>query len=164
MQNGLGCLILAVEEKPSHLGYLNHKNGEIMKSIIVSMIAAAGLMAAGSAMATDMPALAKKSGCTACHTVEKKLVGPAWRDVSKAYNKVGATGTAVDPKAYQVTQKVADILKEHGKANPEAWLEEKVAKGGKGNWFKSTAMIPNAPKVKAEDIKTLVDFILGLEK
>jgi cytochrome c len=135
-----------------------------MKSIFVSMIAAAGLMVAGSASATDMPDLAKKSGCTACHTIEKKLVGPAWRDVSKAYNKVGATGTAVDPKAYQETQKVADILKEHGKANSEAWLEEKVAKGGKGNWFKSTPMTPNAPKVSAADIKTLVDFILGLEK
>ncbi|MGA7748781.1 MAG: c-type cytochrome [Gallionella sp.] len=135
-----------------------------MKSIIVSMIAAAGLVVAGSAMATDMPDLAKKSGCTACHTVDKKLVGPAWRDVSKAYNKVGATGTAVDPAAYKVTQKVADILKEHGAASKEAWLEEKVAKGGKGNWFDNTAMIPNAPKVSAADIKILVDFILGLEK
>jgi cytochrome c len=140
------------------------KNGENMKSIIVSMIAAAGLVVAGSAMATDMPELAKKSGCTACHTVEKKLVGPAWRDVSKAYNKVGATGTAVDPKAYQTTQKVADILKEHGKANSEAWLVEKVSKGGKGDWFTTTAMIPNAPRVSEADIKTLVDFILGLEK
>jgi len=134
-----------------------------MKTIIVSMIAAAGLVMAGSVMAEDMPALAKKSGCTACHTIEKKLVGPAWRDVSKAYNKVGATGTAVNPE-YQTTQKVAAILKEHGKATPEAWLEEKVAKGGKGDWFTGTAMIPNAPRVSAADIKTLVDFILGLEK
>lgn len=135
-----------------------------MKSIIVSMIAAAGLMVAGSALATDMPELAKKSGCTACHTIEKKLVGPAWRDVSKAYNKVGSTGTAVDPKAYNTTQTVAAILKEHGKATPEAWLEEKVAKGGKGDWFTATAMTPNAPKVSEADIKTLVEFVLGLEK
>jgi cytochrome c551/c552 len=135
-----------------------------MKTIIASMIAAAGLVMAGSVMAEDMPALAKKNGCTACHTIEKKLVGPAWRDVSKAYNKVGATGTAINPKAYQVSRKVSDILKEHGKATPEAWLEEKVAKGGKGDWFKHTAMIPNAPRVKAADIKELVDFILGLEK
>lgn len=140
------------------------KNGENMKSIIVSMIATAGLMVAGSAMSTDMPELAKKSGCTACHTVEKKLVGPAWRDVSKAYNKVHATGTAVDPKAYNTTQTVEAILKEHGKATPAAWLEEKVAKGGKGDWFTNTAMIPNAPKVSEADIKTLVEFILGLEK
>ncbi|MCG6933646.1 MAG: c-type cytochrome [Gallionella sp.] len=135
-----------------------------MKTIIVSMIAAAGLVMACSVMAEDMPVLARKNGCTACHTIEKKLVGPAWRDVSKAYNKVGATGTAVDPKVYQVSQKVSAILKEHGKATPEAWLIEKVSKGGTGDWFKHTAMIPNAPRVKEADIKALVEFILGLEK
>lgn len=53
-----------------------------MKSIVVSMIAAAGLMVAGSAMATDMPAVAKKNNCTACHAVDKKVVGPAWKDVA----------------------------------------------------------------------------------
>ena len=135
-----------------------------MKSIIVSMIAAAGLMVAGSAMAVDMPELAKKSGCTACHTVEKKLVGPAWRDVSKAYNKVGATGTAVDPAAYKVTKKVADILKENNAKTAQEWLQHKVAKGGKGDWFDTTAMTPNSPKVSDADIKTLVEFVLGLEK
>ncbi len=135
-----------------------------MKTIIVSMIAAAGLVMAGSVMAEDMPALAKKNGCTACHLIEKKLVGPAWRDVSKAYNKVGATGTAVNPSVYQVTQKVSAILKEHNQKTVEGWLIEKVSKGGTGDWFKHTAMIPNAPRVKEADIKTLVEFVLGLEK
>lgn len=62
--------------------YINQINGENMKSIVVSMIAAAGLMVAGSAMATDMPAVAKKNNCTACHAVDKKVVGPAWKDVA----------------------------------------------------------------------------------
>ena len=135
-----------------------------MKSIIVSMIAAAGLVVTGSAFAVDMPELAKKSGCTACHTIEKKLVGPAWRDVSKAYNKVKSTGTAVDPAAYKATKKVADILAENKAANAEAWLIQKVSKGGKGNWFDTTAMTPNSPKVSDADIKTLVEFVLSLEK
>jgi len=135
-----------------------------MKSIIVSLIAATGLVVASNVFATDMPALAKKSGCTACHTVEKKLVGPAWRDVSKAYNKVGATGTAVNSAAYKATKKVADILKENNVKTAEEWLRHKVAKGGKGNWFTATAMTPNSPKVSDADIKTLVEFILGLEK
>jgi len=134
-----------------------------MKSIIVSMIAVVGLVAAGSVMAEDMPELAKKSGCTACHTVEKKLVGPAWRDVSRAYNKVGATGTAVDPKAYQTTKKVSDILKEHNAKNAEEWLVEKVSKGGNGDWFTGVKMTPNAPKVSAENIKKLVEFELSLD-
>ena len=119
-----------------------------MKSIIVSMIAVAGLVMAGSAMAEDMPALAKKSGCTACHAVDKKVVGPAWADVGKAYNSNGATSTGV---------KISDILA--GKSAAE-YLEEKVAKGGKGNWG-TASMIPNAPKVSAADIKELVAFILS---
>lgn len=53
-----------------------------MKSIIVG-IATAGLMVAGSAMATDMPDLAKKNGCAACHAIDKKVVGPAWMDIAK---------------------------------------------------------------------------------
>jgi cytochrome c len=107
-----------------------------MKSIVISMIAAAGLMAAGSAMAVDMPDLAKKSNCTSCHTIEKKLVGPAWRDIAKKYK--GDDGAA-------------------------AKLEAKVAKGGAGVWG-TMPMPPNAPKVSAADIKTLVEFALSLEK
>ena len=107
-----------------------------MKSIVISMIAAAGLMAAGSAMATDMPELAKKNGCTACHTIDKKLVGPAWMDVAKKYK---------------------------GVAGEDAQLEAKVAKGGAGVWG-SMPMPPNAPRVSEADIKTLVKFVLDLAK
>lgn len=122
-----------------------------MKSIIVSMIAAAGLVMAGSVMAEDMPELAKKSGCTACHAVDKKVVGPAWKDVGHAYNSNGETSTG---------KKVADILKENGFTNAEDYLVSKVAKGGKGNWG-TAAMIPNAPKVSEADIRTLVKFELS---
>jgi cytochrome c len=106
-----------------------------MKSIVISMIAAAGLMA-GSAMAADMPELAKKSNCTSCHAIDKKVVGPAWMEISKKYK---------------------------GQADAEAKLVTKVAKGGAGSWG-SMPMPPNAPKVAEADIKTLVDFILGLAK
>lgn len=107
-----------------------------MKSIVVSMIAAAGLMVAGSAMATDMPEIAKKSNCTSCHAIDKKVVGPAWMDISKKYKD---------------------------DAGAEAKLITKVAKGGSGAWG-SMPMPPNAPRVKEEDIKTMVEFILGLAK
>jgi len=125
-----------------------------MKSIITSMIAATGLMLVGSALAADMPELAKKSGCTACHSIDKKIVGPAWMDVSKAYNSNGTTTTG---------KKVADILAANHAKTAEEWLTQKVAKGGTGNWG-TAAMIPNAPKVSEADIKTLVEFILGLSK
>jgi cytochrome c len=107
-----------------------------MKSIVVSMIAAAGLMVAGSAMATDMPEIAKKSNCTSCHAIDKKVVGPAWMEISKKYK---------------------------GQADAEAKLITKVAKGGSGAWG-SMPMPPNAPKVAEADIKTMVQFILGLAK
>ena len=106
-----------------------------MKSIVVSMIVAAGLMAAGSAMAVDMPAIAKKNNCTSCHSIEKKVVGPAFRDVAKKYK---------------------------GQADAQAKLEHKVAKGGSGS-FGSMPMPANSPKVSEADIKELVTFVLSLE-
>ena len=45
--------------------------------------ALAALFAAAPAMADE--ALAKSKGCTACHDVKKKLVGPAYADVAKKY-------------------------------------------------------------------------------
>ena len=126
-----------------------------MKSIIVNMAVAAGLMVAGSALAVDMPAIAKKNNCNACHAIDHKVVGPAWMDVSKAYNSNGATTTG---------KKVADILKENNAKTAEEWLQVKVSKGGTGNWGKA-AMIANDPKgTKQADIKELVAFVMGLAK
>lgn len=106
-----------------------------MKSIIISLGVAAGLVIAGSAMAADMPAVAKKNNCTACHTIDKKLIGPAWMDVAKKYKG--------DPTAFDK-------------------LSEKVRKGGSGVWG-PVPMTPNA-KVSPEDMKELITFILNLAK
>ena len=134
-----------------------------MKPIIVSAIAA-GLMVAGSALATDIPPLAKKHNCVACHSIDKKVVGPAWRDISKAYNSVGATGSAVDPALYKVSTKVSEILEKNSVRNVEEWLIHKISKGGSGNWG-TMPMPANDPSgAKTADIKELVKFILNLEK
>jgi len=107
-----------------------------MKYIIAS-IAVAGMMVAGSAMATDMPDAAKKNGCTACHSIDKKVVGPAWMDVAKKYK---------------------------GDAGAEAKLIAKVSKGGGGVWG-PTPMPALDPSGKKQDvIKELVQFILALAK
>ncbi len=105
-----------------------------MKSIVISMIAAAGLMVAGSTMAAEMNPLAVKHKCTACHKVDKKLVGPSYMDVAKKYK---------------------------GDAGAEATLIAKVSKGGKGVWGKMP-MPPNSPKVPDADIKALVKWVLSL--
>lgn len=102
----------------------------------------------------DMPELAKKNGCIACHKIDAKLIGPAWRDVAKKYK--GATEYAYSSK---------------GSAAPDAQkfplvegLMIKVSRGGSGNWG-TAAMIANDPKGKKQDqIKELVEFVLGLEK
>ena len=102
-----------------------------MKALFLGLGITAAL-ASGSAMA-DLE-LAKKSGCLACHSVEKKIVGPAWKDVGKKYV---------------------------GDAEAKARLVAKVKAGGKGVWGPAP-MPPYSPRVKDEDIAKLVDFVLGL--
>ena len=49
-----------------------------MKSVLISALVAAGVMASVPAFANKD--LATKSGCMACHAIDKKLVGPAYQD------------------------------------------------------------------------------------
>ncbi len=107
-----------------------------MKSVIVSMIAAAGLLVAGSALAADDgAALLKKNNCMGCHKMEGKLVGPGFVEVAKKYK---------------------------GDAGAAAKLETKVAKGGAGVW--GTMPMPAMAQVKPADIKAIVAFILAQAK
>jgi cytochrome c len=105
-----------------------------MKLVIASMLTAAGFMIAGSAQAVDMPPLAQKNGCVACHAIDHKVVGPAWMDVAKKYK---------------------------GKKGAEAELVAKVKKGGSGVW--GAMPMPPQPASEA-DVKKLVKFILALAK
>lgn len=123
-----------------------------MKSIIVSVMTAAGLMIAGSAMAAEMPAIAKKNGCTACHAIDKKMIGPSWMDVAKKYK--GAKEFAYSAKGSTAPDATKHPLVEG--------MMLKISKGGAGNWG-TTAMIANDPAGKKQDqIKELVEFVLGL--
>jgi len=103
-----------------------------MKKIIFA--ASVMMLASGSAMA-DL-ALAKKSGCLACHSVDKKIVGPAWKDVADKYK---------------------------GDAGAKANLIAKVKSGGKGTWG-AAPMPPYSPRVSDANIEKLVDFVLTLSK
>jgi cytochrome c len=117
-----------------------------MKTYLIGTTAAAVLFFTSSAMATDMPPLAKKLGCIACHTMETKLVGPAWKDIAAKY--AGGKSFKFDGKEYPLAE----------------GLELKVAKGGSGNWG-PVPMTPNDPTgVKKADIAELVKFILALPK
>ncbi len=105
-----------------------------MKTVAVLAFTATAMLAV-PALAADESALAGKSGCLACHAVDKKIVGPAYKDVAKKYA---------------------------GDKGAEAKLVEKVKKGGQGVWG-DIPMPPNSPMVKDADIKKLVDWILSLK-
>jgi cytochrome c551/c552 len=108
--------------------------------LIPGAMAGALLLVAGqAAVAEEMPASAQSAGCTACHQVEQKLVGPAWRDIGARYN---------------------------GDSAAREMLIQKVKAGGMGNWTDVTGgvpMPPYSPRVSDEDIAALIDFILALE-
>ncbi len=109
-----------------------------MKSKLLTLgLSAAALVISLPAMAQDdLAAMLKKSGCSACHAIDKKVVGPAYNDVAAKYQ---------------------------GDASARAMLIEKVKKGGKGVWG-NVPMPPNSPKVADADIEKLVDGILALKK
>ncbi len=111
-----------------------------MKARWISISAAAlTIISAGQALADE--ALAKKSGCLECHSVDKvdkKVVGPAFRDIAAKYKH--------DPGA-------------------RAALIEKVKKGSKGNWTNVSHGVPMPPHsriLSTADIRRLVDWVLSL--
>lgn len=105
-----------------------------------------------------IPALSEKHYCNRCHAINKKIIGPAWMDVSKIYNSMGTTPFGV---------KVTDILK---KKTPEEYLKLKVSHGGAGIWGNKTmpAMeyenIPphTTPSSKNNEINKDIDNIIRL--
>lgn len=82
----------------------------------------------------DALGLAKKSGCLVCHAIDRKVVGPAWKDVAAKYR---------------------------GDAGAEARLVEKVGKGGGGVW--GNMAMPANSKVSEADRQALVRFVLSLK-
>jgi cytochrome c len=79
-----------------------------MKVLTLALaLAAAGLAASAQADDKEMEALAKKHNCLACHQTDKKVIGPAYKEVAKKYK---------------------------GQKNAQTQLEQKVKKGGVGVW------------------------------
>jgi cytochrome c len=100
-----------------------------MKRLALVLVAA---VVPASLPAHAQEELAKKHACLACHAVDKKLVGPAYKDVAAKYR---------------------------GDAGAEAKLVEKVKKGSQGTWGQ-VPMPPNA-SVPDADVRALVKWILS---
>ena len=90
------------------------------------------LLAAASAPALANQALATKHSCTACHAVDKKLVGPSYQDVAAKYA---------------------------GQKDAEAALISSVRKGSTGKWGQVPMPANAAPS--DDEVKTLVKWVLG---
>ena len=95
-------------------------------------VVASAAPAGAAAKAPEGGELVKANGCTACHGVTNKIVGPAFRDIGAKYAK--------DPKA-------------------ETALVAKVKQGGVGAW--GQVPMPPQPQVKDADAQTIVRWILG---
>ena len=100
---------------------------------IIAVAALASAFVAAPAMA-DLE-LAKKSGCLACHSVDHKVVGPAWKDV-----------------AASVTDR-ARIINSIKKGSKGSWTS---VTGG-------VPRPPYSPRVSDENIEKLADFIMSLK-
>ncbi|SPE21314.1 Cytochrome c-552 [Burkholderiales bacterium] len=99
------------------------------KLLAVALISA---LFSGSAMAQIE--LAKQKNCLACHSVDKKVLGPSYKEVAAKY--------ANDPDA-------------------EARLVKKVREGGTGVWGKN--VMPANPKLTEAEAQSLVKWILSLK-
>ena len=98
-------------------------------AITLSLAAAAAVLAAPAH--ANLP-LAQKNACTACHAVDKKLVGPSLADIAKKYS---------------------------GQADAVAKLTDSIRKGGSGKW--GPVPMPAQPALAEADAKVLAEWVLA---
>jgi cytochrome c len=80
-------------------------------------------------------AKAKQAGCTACHMVERKIVGPSYADVAEKYAN---------------TPENVEMLTAH------------VINGNVGNW--GEIQMPAHPHLDKADVETIVKYVLLLKR
>ena len=105
-----------------------------MKRILIAIAALAGGFAASTPALADM-ALATAKNCMACHGVDKKLVGPSYKDIATKYA---------------------------GQADAVDKLAGKVVKGGSGAW--GPVPMPANAQINDAEAKKLVAWILAGSK
>jgi cytochrome c len=105
-----------------------------LNTLLLPLIAVTGLALAQPAKASE--AIVKKARCIACHTVDQKRVGPAYKDVAAKYK---------------------------GDTKAPAQLFDKVRHGGSGNWGEVPMLAHPADKISDEDLKAAITWILTLQ-
>jgi cytochrome c len=100
------------------------------RTLITIALSATAVLSAAPAFADQ--ALATSKNCMACHAIDKKVVGPAYKDVAAKYK---GDKTAADK------------------------LATKVVKGGGGVW--GAIPMPANPQVSDAEAKKLVAWVLS---
>jgi cytochrome c len=95
-----------------------------------------GLLASAMLALTTLPVqasetLAEDNNCLNCHSVEEKVIGPAFKDVAAKYK---------------------------GQKDAAAMLAAKVRKGGSGVW--GPVKMPANPKISDKDLKAIIAWVL----
>jgi len=103
-----------------------------MKTLLISTAAVMALGLVAGAQAQNAAKLAQDKACLACHQLDKKLVGPSYKEIAKKYA---------------------------GNKGAEAALIKKVRAGGTGVWGQ-IPMPPNAG-VNEKEAQILVKWILS---
>jgi len=110
------------------------QSGAAVPAMTAAQQPVAGKEAAPIVSVEEVMEFAKVTGCFACHSIEKKLLGPAWKHVAGVYR--------ADPMG-------------------EAKLMDKIAKGGSGVW--GNIAMPAYPGLSEAERRMLVRLILSLE-
>ncbi|MEB4925013.1 cytochrome C-551 [Pseudomonas aeruginosa] len=102
-----------------------------MKPYALLSLLATGTLLAQGAWAEDPEVLFKNKGCAACHAIDTKMVGPAYKDVAAKFA---------------------------GQAGAEAELAQRIKNGSQGVWG-PIPMPPNA--VSDDEAQTLAKWVLS---
>ena len=102
-----------------------------MKRILIAIATLAAGIAVSTPALADLQ-LATAKNCMACHAVDKKLVGPSYKDVAAKYA---------------------------GQKDAADKLAVKVMKGGSGVW--GPVPMPANAQVNADEAKKLVAWVLS---
>lgn len=98
------------------------------------LLLAATLAAAfGGAHAADPAQVSASAGCSACHAVDKKLVGPSWKEVAARYRSDAAA---------------------------PALLAERVRKGSTGVWGQVPMVPVDRKTIGDADLKAVIAWVL----
>lgn len=106
-----------------------------MRTKLAGLVAIAFMGFGASALAADMPPVGQKK-CGSCHAVDRKVLGPAFKDVAAKYR---------------------------GKKDAEAVIAKNIKAGGAFGW-NFGAMPPRGLGANDDEVSSMAKFIVGLAK